>query len=110
MKSLKERVSAAEEKLQSAHKRLDDVEEKKLSKHEFNGFVQVMDNFKTIFLEQFKNHDKSISENTIAITQLKTTFEDASKFLPILTKIIFYAGIIIITLLSFIATKLFHLW
>lgn len=114
---LNERVAIVEQVAASAHKRIDDVEAKKLSKHEFNGHVNVMDNFKTMFSAQFEKHDRSIEENTegqkilsTAMTKLETSFENASRFLPVLIRVIFYCSAVIIGLLGFIATKLFHVW
>lgn len=110
MSTIKERLSRAEEKVSIAHKRLDDLEQKKLSKHEFNGHVHVLDNIKTMVVTQFAQHEKSIHENTLAITSLQTTFENAKGFLPTLISTIKWFGGIIILLLIFIGSNLMGLW
>jgi len=107
---LKERIAKAEESVKAAHKRIDIVEEKKLSKHEFNGFKQVMEGLKDMFSHQFEKMEKSTNENTHAITSLQTTLQNAQSFLPILIRVIKFLGGAILALMLFIATKLMGIW
>lgn len=105
-----ERVAKAEEKLDSAHKRIGELDEKKLSKHEFNGFVQVMEGLKIMFSGQFDKIETSTNNNTSAIMSLQTTFENMKQFLPALISTIKFFGTISIILLTFIGSKLMGWW
>lgn len=87
------------------------LEDKKLSKHEFNGFAQLVENMKSTFLESiatlYKTSDqlgKNTSENTAAINSLQTTFSNIEKFLPKFIKLIAWGCGAIISLLIFIAS------
>lgn len=97
-------------KLESGHADLKEEVGKKLSKHEFNGFKQVMDSLKEMFSSQFDKVEKSTNENTAAISSLQTTFENVKEFLPALISTIKFFGILIIALLSFIGSKLMGWW
>ncbi len=97
-------------RLEVGHAEVKEELSKKLSKHEFNGFKQVMDGLKEMFSGQFDKLEKSTNENTAAISSLQTTFENVKEFLPALISTIKFFGILIITLLTFIGSKLMGWW
>jgi len=105
-----ERIAKTEESLKTAHKRIDYVEEKKLSKHEFNGFAQVMEAVKSAFSESIGKLSKTTESNVVAINSLQTTFENIEKFLPMLIKVIVGLGGTIVLLLLFIGARILGLW
>ena len=85
---LGERVAILEKSDEQAHKDIKELKEKKLSKHEFNGFQQVMDAVKSTFHSSIQKLDKTCEKNVVAINSLQTTFANIEKFLPLLIKVI----------------------
>jgi len=110
---LKDRMAQMEFMLKSHG----DLIEKKLSKHEFNGFKQVMDSLKEMFNKQFakveaaaSKQETSTKENTVALMAVQTTFNDVKLFLPILIKVIVAFGSVIIGISVFVGSKVIGWW
>lgn len=108
--NINERMAKAEAKIDNAHKRVDELAEKKLSKHEFNGFAQLIEAFKSTFRGALESLTVTTARQEKAITSLEVTFNNVEKFLPILIKVITFLGGGILLLLLFISSKLLGLW
>lgn len=117
MEEWHERIVIVESEIKHAHEKIETLDAKKLSKHEFNGFQQVMDSVKQTFHDSIKTLGDTTSklgettvENTKAINSLQTTFATIGEMMPKFLRVIMWLGGIIVTLLLFIGGKLWGLW
>ena len=117
---IKVAVAELKKDMESAHSKIDYLEDKKLSKHEFNGFAQLVENMKSTFVDSIRTLHatseqltKNTNENTKAINSLQTTLQNVETFMPVFLKIIGWFGGSIVALLLFIAgiyTKQSGIW
>lgn len=105
-----ERIAKLERGHEALSKEIDTLDEKKLSKHEFNGFKQVIDGLKDMFTKEFARVAQSTDMNTAAIVSIETTIKNSKDFLPALISTIKFFGTIIVMLVTFIGSKLLGWW
>jgi methyl-accepting chemotaxis protein len=110
MTQLPERLAKLEQRVTHAEGELKHLEDKKLSKHEFNGFQQLVESMKVVLTDAIKslrdNSDKlgeSTENNTMAIANLQKSFESGEQYLRTFLKLVAWFGGIITTLLLVIA-------
>lgn len=109
MSEINERMAKVEQRLDDFNGKVKYLEDKKLSKHEFNGFQQLVEAMKSTLLSSIKGlHDtsnqlkKTTNENTKAINNLQNTFSSIEKYMPLFLRTIRWACGIIISLLGVI--------
>jgi len=112
-------ITKAHELAKSAHKRIDELDEKKLSKHEFNGHKHVVEHMVTGINAQAEKNELAQKENTVAINNLADTFHQfkdhlfelfTREIIPAIVKTLLWVGAVLIAIVSFFASKILGWW
>jgi len=103
------------EKAKSAHERITELDDKKLSKHEFNGYKHVV----TGIMKQGQKNEDAQKENTVAINGLSDAFHEfkehlfmlvTKEIIPAIVKTILAVGIGFLAVIGFFGSKILGWW